>query len=317
MSQTQAEAAFEAATGPTRRLNLRAADLRAANVPQNASFFDCDFSGADMSGLDLAGLHFEACTFQQTNFEGAILVGCEFTEACNFFGANLTSVDATGAKFNRAELKEVKAEKGDFVDADFTAAQLHRANFDRADLTNATGFAPDQTSVYGAVFSGPDVDDWTKLRYEFTGLKLFLNLLPALIFMISMLANAYANVAFDFFRSSATGAALCGAGGKACTEYAVWQVLLGVREGVLAVVFSIFAIVYNAARFFVTLRVSYLARAEDRSHVTPPCAGREGYAFLVKAALFVRIGKWLMLALFAINMVDLLGERVSLPKREG
>ncbi|NKB55110.1 MAG: hypothetical protein GKS00_02135 [Alphaproteobacteria bacterium] len=105
----------------------------------------------------------------------------------------------------------------------------------------------------------------------------------------------------------------CGANGELCEEWQLWEIIIGIKEGQLATIFVIFSIFYNVVRFFLTARVEKLSNAEDRIKTTPPISGSGGYLILHKVSNFVRIGKYIMLALFVINMYSMLIKIVLLP----
>lgn len=305
---------FEAATGTISGLNFRNQDLRGVKAPENACFENCDFSGSDLSGTDLSGLTFNKCLLQQVNLRGAILVGCVFQNDTSLFGANLEGADATSAEFLDSDLEGAEAAGGTFLKASFRGTKLTRAVFDRADLSDAESFEPDKTSVYRAIFSGKNLDRWTALRFEYTGIKLFLSLLPPIIFIVSLLAEAYASLGASYYLANANGSSACGEDGSLCETFAIWQIVLGQREGPIAVAFVIYSTVYNLARFVLTMVVSSLAAAEDRSRVTPPLKGLWGIKSLSIAATFIKVAKYGMLLLFAINMWNLAVQTVVLPK---
>ena len=304
---------YEAASGSISDLNFRDQDLSNSIAPKNATFIDCDFSGANLKGVDISGTNFENCLFQQTDFTAATLTGCTFAKECSLHGAILERVDATTAKFIGADLQSATASGGNFYKAEFTGSKLRRAIFDRADLTEVIAFEPDQTSVYRAVFSSAKPDPWTALRFEFTGIKLVLALLPPMIFLVSLLLEAYASLGASYYYANAAGVGICEGEGSNCVEYAIWQILLGQREGPLAVTFVLYSAIYNVARFALTMVVSSLAHAEDRSSVTPPRKGNIGVKSLTYASWVIWFAKWGMLILFAINMWNLVIKTVLLP----
>lgn len=308
------KSSFEAATGTVCGLIFRGEDFRSVQAPEEVTFSDCDFSQADFSGVDLSGLTFERCVFRQTKFIKSTIIGCSFIGDCDLYGADLRSADATSADFSNSNMEKVTATAAKFYKSIFTNATLSLSIFDRADLGDAVNFAPDQTSVYGAVFSGDKIDKWTSLRFEYTGLKLVLSLVPAIIFMLSLLTEAYASLAMNYYLANAGDSSLCGQDGSLCKEYAVWQVLLGFREGWLATAFIIYSAIYNLLRFWLTMKISSLAKSEDRSRITPRLGGTLGYRNLHRVSIFIQIAKYGMLILFVFNMWGLIEQTVLLPK---
>ena len=262
------KSSFEAATGTVSGLNFRGENLRETKAPEEATFSECDFSNVDFTEAVLSGLKFERCIFRQTKFIKSTLIGCSFIESCDLFGAKLSGADATSADFTGANMERVTATDAKFYKSIFTNAKLSFSVFDRADLGDAVNFTPDQTSVHGAVFSGNRIDKWTALRFEYTGLKLLLSLFPPIIFMLSLLAEAYASLTMNYYLANSGNNALCGPDGSLCAEYAVWQVLLGYREGWIATAFIFYSIIYNCVRFLLTMKVASLALSEDRSRIT-------------------------------------------------
>ena len=310
---------FEAAVGTVSGLNFRDLDLRLSSVPESAVFENCDFSKAILSNLDLSGLEFRQCLFQGADLSSSVLLGATFAEKCILTDSVLKRSDATGANFASSDMSSVDASGATFLNADFTDVKTERAIFDRADLSNAIGFAPDRTQVAGTVFLGPrtwtgwQVDGWTYLHAEYTGLKLFLSILPPLIFVLSLLAKAYTSVAVGAYQAQLNLGGLCGKEGQLCSEVQLWQIVFGFREGPWAVFFIFFSITYNVSRFLLTLRVSHFSRLESRTRITPKLQGLDGYGVLRKVSTIVWCAKWIMLLLFASNMASLLSQTVVLP----
>ena len=305
---------FEQATGTVRGLVLRNTDLTGTNPPEDATFVECDFSGTKMDRLDLSGLVFENCKFQQTTLTHTILLGTQFIEGCNLEGASLEQAHAENAVLRGANLTTARAARGVFDGADFTGATLPEADFSGANLDRAVGFQPDRTRVRGATFSGGSADDWTNLRREYTGLNLFLAILPPLIYVAGILAKAYAASARAFFELVLAGARpVCGPEGILCTDVPVWRIILGFEEGLLAGGFVVFALTYNTVRLLLTKRVAHLAAIEDRTGTTPAIRGTAGYLFLSRIGFWVGLAKYVMLGLFAWNMFELLSHTVPVP----
>lgn len=303
---------FEAAAGLVCSLSFREVDLRTVKPPADAVFQNCDFSGAIFHGLDLSGLEFRNCLFQQADLSNSILLGTRFLDGCDFSGASLKEVEAEEADFSTAILQKAIFTGSVLTAATFTGSKVQQSIFDRADLTDALNFSPDRTKVLGTVFSGRNVDNWTALRGEYTGLNMFISSLPPIVYALSMLVEAYSAVAVSAFVAS-SASDICGSDGILCPKYPIWQILMGFREGTLAIFFVGFSILYNAVRLLLTLRVSKLASAEDRSHFTPSLGGIGGYGILRRASIFVSFAKWAMLALFAVNMFGLLTQTIVLP----
>ncbi len=78
---------------------------------------------------------------------------------------------------------------------------------------------------------------------------------------------------------------------------AVW-VLLGLHRGFLPVALAAIVVLYNTGRGFLTLRVSLLRDAEERSHTTPEW---DEYKRLHKTHLVARILFWVAVTAVVYN----------------
>ncbi len=131
--------------------NLKNANFSYAFL-ENADFTEAQldstrFSSAEMANVTFIGLNATMCEFQFIKFQGARLMGTDFSGAhfaccgdfqtANLTGANLSDTSLEYAKFCEAILKNVHLVRADLYLADFSGANLEGADFTDAYLDAA------------------------------------------------------------------------------------------------------------------------------------------------------------------------------------
>lgn len=198
-------------------------------------------------------------------------------------GASLADAHLEGASLILAHLEGASLEE-----AHLEGAHIRLANLDLADLTSVNGLRFNENRVHRARIPGNAKDPWSVLRRGYTGPWFFVHLL-----LLTMFFTPY--VAKIFYLSAVSDAHML-IERKAETladelsEYdtlkrfydtqtarfedaherkrAVW-VLIGWTESWWSFGMAMVIVLYNAMRGFLTLKVSSLRDAEERSEITP------------------------------------------------
>ena len=312
-------------------------DLRETThkIPSDVTFISCDFSRTLFNARNLDGLRFQSCTFARTDFTGARLRQCRFEACTDLTDAAFGNVRAQQAAFLGCTLDGRDFSHADLADADFTGSTIIGTDFTHADLARAKGLTPDRTRFRLAALIPPKpvsrvqavlgthMDKWSWLRTRFTGLRLFLSLLPVLIFVGTLLGKAVIAAYGTGFGTDDNGLPVqfCALADAACVTLPAWWILLGFEQSTwadplswLAPAYVVLALCHNTARFFVTLHVDGLARAEDRTGVCPPWGSGGGYGpLLYNVAFAISLSQWLLSVLFAVNLYELLTIDIQLP----
>lgn len=192
-----------------------------------------------------------------------------------------------------AELKDSVARHANFTCADLAqvdlrGAKLHLANFEQTNVHGARGLLFNNNRVEGIHIGGRAQDPWSELRRKYTGPWFFVHLALLAVFFAPFIANASYLTGKSWLQQWSV------------QEYhaldnrlpelapirtyqrelerrflethedrlAVWT-LLGLNRGTFPLTLAALVILYNAIRGYLTLRVSTLRDAEERSSSTP------------------------------------------------
>jgi hypothetical protein len=82
----------------------------------------------DLRGLDFTNANLCGAQLSDANFEGAILLGADFTEAC-LHKANLKNADARYCDFTKANLRETNLENAQMYPSETIGAKFYGAKF--------------------------------------------------------------------------------------------------------------------------------------------------------------------------------------------
>lgn len=126
---------------------------REANPSEEPDLRDSDLSGKDLRGVN----------FYNTNLNGSILMGVDFT------GGNLIEANLGRTKLNGASLYKVAAEKSYFTGADLTDADLRETHMPEAFFGYATLV---NTDLSEAILSAADFRGAALTRAKLNGAKL-------------------------------------------------------------------------------------------------------------------------------------------------
>ena len=328
-------------------LELSGFDFRGADL-SNCIIDGGDFSNCDFREVPLQGTEFRGVALRQAKFGSADLDGAEFDKACDCFMADFSGADAARTKFLGTALHQAVFNGADLPDADFIGASLKDASFERAKLFRVTGFKPDHTNIGGAMFSAGAPDAWSRLKRNYTGVRLILNLVGLGVFIAAISAKAFGLYGAAMVQVSAVEglsapteatkgladviSSFCSQAGSPCREVHLWEVLLGLTQGWSAFVYVMASILSNAVRFGLTLTISQMEQEESKSGYTPnldfdppPCTLPfpkslswlaqlpKSYGWIVPVDCFMSAAKWVLLALLGVSLWDLAMTTIILP----
>ena len=187
---------------------------------------------------------------------------------------------------------------------------MYRANLEQADVRAATGLLFDENRVVGMRIEGSAPDPWSVLRRNYTGPWFFIHLMLLGVFFAPYVAKAlYLDVTsrsqewlVEEFETLETrlpdvevlrdyGEELKRRFRDELVQRPAWWVLLGVHKGVVPLLFALVVIFYNALRAYLTLSVSSLRDAEERSSTTPRLAEYYGACHPLSAKPLPAIGE--------------------------
>jgi len=316
------------------KANLEHALLYNATL-QSCSLNRANFSFANLFGADLSRCAIRACKFDNAFMPQAKLVRATVNDSLAIMigpNANTTSfigADLGGADFRKADLSfETTLRGADLGGARFDGAKLKGADLTDANLSDARGFEFDQNPCRGARISAHAKDRWSVLRRKYTGINMLINLVFFLLFLAPLVVKGSALQGLSYFQqqmidagifaettrcSSATGGVIKGnINGRQietpCQSMPMWKLLLGFRGpyGIWMPILSIILILYQIGRYRLTLEVSSLRDAEERSGVSPPQEGLLAYPNLYRAHLVLQVVYWISLFTFMLRAIEFL-----------
>lgn len=265
-------------------ITIQGADLRGLNCAEFV-FVDCDFSRCDFSRGDFAAATFKDCRLLNTDFSYSNLFDARFEssgntgeQTCDLTRANLSHVVANPAHFIRVNLGDITAESARFQGANFDGSNLKGACLNLANLDQASNYQLDGCQTHLTEFSAQADDDWSVLRRTYTGLNLFLNLIPVTVFVLILTTKTLLHYVAGYLKAAALSiASFCELDPGACSSVKLLSVVSGWDHGFMAFVFVLFSLVFNGGRYFVTRRVVAMREAEDRSQRSPERAAYARY----------------------------------------
>jgi hypothetical protein len=311
------------------RADLSGANLHRASLVQaklvGTTLRDADLSRARLDGADLTN-----ADLSHANLEGASLRGCDLSNAI-LTGTNLDEADirlARGIRFDQTEIRGTRfTVQIGWVGRLAAGTWLRVSQQGRSDVERA----PDAVGPYP---SKETDDPWSALRRNYTGPAFARTLLALALFLLPNVLRAAGLVFFSEAESqlvnaaatatrtltTAVAAEAASTGGtlsetvfwvvdaleqiEQSPRYDVWQVLLGVHKGdwqsiVLAILFGVLLFYNLALRYPLTVAVSGLREAEERSGITP---ARSEYDHLYQLHRVARVLWWVALASGLINL---------------
>jgi hypothetical protein len=176
---------------------------------------------------------------------------------------------------------------------------------DNTKLRYAKLVPPKPKGIFARFFK-THMEPWRSLRARYTGLNLFLSVLPALVYVLTLFAGAFTEAAAAILIQDNPAAFLksCVLGSADCPQIELWKIMVGYGQSITAQLFIWLALAHNAFRFWITLRVDALSREEDVNAVTP---AKDDYFGLVRIGKMLLVTQHIMLILFAVNITTLLG----------
>lgn len=134
------------------------------------------------------------------------------------------------------------------LQGDFSRVNLFDAILNGANLRSAERFILDGNQIDGAAFSAKPNDPYSILRHEYTGPRFAVILLLSAVAMLPHLVRGFI---------------------PSTEPLKVWQAVLAVHHGPYAVISALTLILYNVGRAFVTIQMSRVRDAEERSRRAP------------------------------------------------
>ncbi len=279
-----------------RKARLDYARLREAKL-HHAQLEHASLNGADLRDADLGGAGLIGASLSNTRLQGADLRGTRLNDA-NLFAARMEGADCWQARMAGANLRMARLER----------VRLREVDFDRADVRKASGLRFDENKVHLIRIASDASDAWSVLRRKYTGPWFFLHLLLLLLFFSPYAARAvYLSTISDIHAFLEQQAAVMEERvdtSDRATRFmqtqkgrleqshkkrrAIW-VLTGVATGLWPFTMVAVVVAYNVVRALLTLRVSEIRDAEERSRITP--ALRE-YWWLFRAHQVARVLMW-------------------------
>lgn len=319
---------------------LSGANLSEAFVV-NASLINADFYGtkqstrrtvigpanlikARLAASDLSGANLARVDLSETD-----LSGCKLNRTC------LTSANLSGATIQNAMIKDSNFLLANLTRADFWGSTLDNINFKSANLDNTNfknskgSFFLDDNSLRGTRFSTRAMDSYSLLRRTYTGPMFFLALVLTTIAFLPFVFKAMTwsfvgavESRIDAYVGETVAALenelppnvvsrirttldqLNPARSDQFVESRVWKIVIGWEEGSRYIAISITAIlvVYNALRGWLTIQMSRLRDAEERSQHSPT---RNEYEPLFRVhSMFL---KWFFYAALVVGCFNIVG----------
>ena len=253
------------------------------------------YSEADLSDADLSGASLQFSNLCRANFEGAVADEADFSDA-----------DLSGANLARARLRS----------ANFSNTKLSNSRLERADLLDVRSFEVDESYVRDANLGPAASDKWSILRRTYTGPKMMVNLALVALFFAPLIAQASVLGAISDAQAAALqalatdpisvtcdqadGGAISATvnGSKIslpCRTTSVFSILSGLESETypLMPVLTFILITYQLLRYRMTVLVSEMRDAEERSGISPPLKANGRFLDLVEAPTLDLWWSWL------------------------
>ncbi len=294
---------------PNYRPDLSKADLPKADLSrwpgEGANLKGASLSEANLSGADLSGTDLSKADLSEANLSGADLSGGLLSDETNLSGANLSWANLSGANLSGADL---------------SGANLIGAKLSGADLRYVRDLVLDGNEMKGAIFSSMAKDPWSVLRRKYSGPNMFFSLIFLAIFALPYMAKTMMWIGVNRAQvglievttdlqdateqlEDGPGAVLVGQVADKlsriqpclendCSEFKVWQVLIGFDRDWIFWSLAILLLVYNLCRGFLTWRVGPLRDDVDLTGYAPPLKGFHGYGWLIWPHRIVQVLLW-------------------------
>lgn len=232
-----------------------------------------ELENARLEHADLEGAHLEHAYLRDAHLEHAILRDSHLEHA-NLFGASL----------EHADLRRAYLENATLLEADLSSAELR----------DARGLRFDDNPIRDIRIEGNARDPWSVLRRSYTGPWFFAHLLLLVIFFAPYAGKVVAltGVAEAYALVSELIPVLEGEPISVSFRLTrAFNVLIGIEQGCPAFVFALVVVGYNGLRAVLTLRVSMLRDAEERSVISPRLAEYHGYCSPLRERFFTAEGR--------------------------
>lgn len=287
-------------------IHLEHANLAKANLSY-AYLGEAHLEHANLVGTNLTNAFLSRAHLEDAKLVHAHLVGA------NSGSARLENADLHLANLAGAMLPWTQLENADLRDCYLRNAKLQNANLDRADVRMATGIYFDSNRINLMRIRGDAPDPWSVLRRKYTGPLFFVHIILLVLFFapwgaralyLSALAQGqdWTAVQMDTLGETIFHRVLVPArdspiGGRKTYEIArrfneqeqqfydsherrsvIWALMTG-GNGIWGFGMALIVILYNGLRALLTLKVSTLRDAEERSSITPSLVEYYGLCF--------------------------------------
>lgn len=219
-------------------------------------------------GLDFNDLDLKGAFLYKVNLTKANLSGCDLRHA--FLG----HADLKNSNLQNANLHHANLYAADLESAEFKGCQLREAQLSNANLRDAKNFVLDGNQITGALFSHDSQDPYNVLRRTYSGPKFVLVLIFSLLaflpifFEIAILKTVGTlqdKVHAELLDPLSKELPRSTIGLKGWERVQIWKVITDFSSGVGPFSLNLAIILYNIARFRITLKMSQLAYEEERS----------------------------------------------------
>jgi hypothetical protein len=266
---------------------------------------------ADLAGMHLLGADLRHAILIQADLRGSNLGVAMLNEAI-LLGAKLNKSVLSQANLSRAIMNEADLGGAELLETNLSGAQLNAANLSGAglgradltdtDLTDVRGLEVDSCRIVHTRFSPNANDKWSKLRRTYTGPKLVLNLLLMMLFFTPLIIKGASLTALgdaqhrvieainrvDNYRlkvqCTQPDGAIIGVVREReirvpCRIQSVWKLLMGFGGpyGSFMPYLTAILIAYQFLRYWMTMQISAMREAEERSGISPPRDGLLSY----------------------------------------
>ncbi len=309
-------------------INLSGADLSGA-----------DLSGADLSGADLSGANLSRANLSRANLSRANLSGANLSRA-NLIGAYLNGADLSGADLRVADLSGADLKGADLKGADLMLAVLSGAdlrvadlsgavligaylngadlsgvNLDKADMQVCRSLRLCNNSIRGTKFSPRAKDPYSVLRRTYTGMMFTLVLVFTMVALAPFVVKAMTYSLAGNIQNNQLQIDCENIQDNSLTCARTLEIVLGFTEESenrwAVVSISIFIIFYNIIRYIVTIGMSGIREAEERSHHSPEWDEYKRYYYVHQ--YFLRWVFYGVMALTIFRIGSMLWTQVVIP----
>lgn len=300
----------------------------------NTELSGSDFSESDLSHASMSGNHFIGAKFIKTNLESANL------SSSNFIGVIFDKAKMKNTNFKAANLKETSIRYVTLQNTILTNAEVTDADFTSSNLRDVVGYEFDSNNIIDARFSPNAKDKYSTLRNTYTGYWFFIILLLTVLALtpyvvktamwltvaesenvINKIQTRFESTINDIqtvsplakeqiIRLNEFGKDLNPSKSKRYKKTNVLRTVTGWEDGAFGFTLSMFLLLYNFTRGYVTLKVMRLRETEERSRHSP---NKSDYKLLFQIHKILKIMLWGTLTIFIFKILHLFLTELYIP----